>query len=657
MERSEVLQMIRESRKVFPAGRSGRLTVGTDEEYRDFYRMSIDSSADYWASVARELVWMKPWEDTFQGSLPDFKFFVGGLSNVSVNCIDRHLRTQAQKIALIWIGEDGSERRWTYQTLYEETARFASVLKGMGVAQGDVVAIFMPNLLETFAAVHACYRIGAIYNVIFSGFSQEALNDRLRDTGAKVVITADEAVRRGKAIPLKKTLDGVLDSVPTVRHVVVVRRTGAPVNMKEGRDRYWHDWLASVSELAEPVPIEANEPGFIIYTSGTTSKPKGLVHAGIGFLVGAYHNVKYALDLGPEDVYWCTADVGWLTFPIFELVGALAHGTTALVYEGALDYPSPDQVYRIMAKHRVTKIFTAPTLLRMLARYGPGYIKSHDLSALSLIALVGEPLDASTWNWVRDHIGSGQVEINNTYGQSETGSAWTSSLVGTTSAKPGSCGVPLPGHAFKIVDDDGQEVEKGSVGHLMLSNPFPALARTIWHDHEKYLATYFPHGPFYATHDAAVLDDDGHVWVLGRIDDVINVSAHRLSTMEMESAVLELDHIAEAAVVGIGDAIKGEVPVVFVTFRQGYDADTHVVEEVTEGIVRSIGSIARPAHVFLLHAMPKTRSGKIVRRLLKEVLLTHTVKGDITGLEDPEIVPRLIEELGGADIGGNAMTR
>lgn len=645
VEQREALKMIQESRKIHPIRNSGRFLMTTDAECQDFYKESLNKGGEYWASVAGELQWMEPWRETMRGQLPDFQFFVGGQMNVSVNCVDRHAQQTPNKAALIGIAEDGRERTWTYGELYDATARFASALQGMGVKKGDVVAIFLPNLLETFAAVHACYRIGAIYNIIFSGFSQSALYDRLQETAAKVVITADESVRRGRRFPLKATLDGIIDQLPTIEQVVVVRRTRAAVAMKPGRDAYWDEWMARVNQLADPAPIEANEPGFIIFTSGTNSKPKGLVHSGVGFLVGAYHNVKYSLDLGPEDVYWCTADVGWLTFPIFELVGALAHGATAIVYEGALDYPQPNRFYQILENYRVTKVFTAPTLLRMLARYGEDVVKPHDLSQLSLISLVGEPLDATTWHWVRDHVGSGDVEINNTYGQSETGSAWTSSVVGVTSAKPGSCGLALPGHSARIVDEAGSVVPKGAAGHLVIQEPFPALARSIWRDHDRYLSTYFTLGVGYQTYDAAVIDDDGHIWVLGRMDDVINVSAHRLSTMEMESAVLEIAYIAEAAVIGVHDPIKGEVPVVVASLRQGQNVKEISLSEISRRIVDVIGSIARPSQIYLVDAMPKTRSGKIMRRLLKEIITTHSIQGDVTGLEDVSIVPRLISEL------------
>ena len=629
-----------------PAPPSGRLPVKTLPEFLALYRRSVQNPGAYWAEVARELTWFEPWEQDLVGRFPEFQFFVGGRGNVSVNCIDRHLPGGRDRPALVHIQEEGGERVWTWGEFHDATATFAHVLSDLGVRTGDTVALYLPNLLETFAATHACYRLGAVYNIIFSGFSADALYDRLVDTQPRVVVTADEAVRRGRRLPLKQTLDQALTRLPGVEHVVVVRRTGADVPMTPGRDAYWDDLVGRTHGHLAPVSLEANDPGFIIVTSGTTSKPKGLVHAGLGFLVGAYHNVKWALDLGPEDVYWCTADVGWLTFPIFELVGGLPFGATYVFYDGALDYPEPDRFYRIVAEHRVTKVFTAPTALRMLARYGGQWREGHDLSSLRLISLVGEPLDQTTWEWVFRDMGHGRIEINNTYGQSETGSAWTSSAVGVTPAKPGSCGMALPGHAFAVVDEDGREQPAGQVGQLVIREPFPTLARTIWQDPDRYRREYFRLPGLYGSYDSAVLDQDAQIWVLGRIDDVINVAAHRLSTMEMESALLTLPEVAEAAVVGVPDPIRGQVPVAFVTVRAGAGADAAFAERVRTHVADTIGPIARPAKVYVIDAMPKTRSGKIVRRLLRELVVNGTVSGDITGLEDPEVLERLEAQLG-----------
>ncbi len=648
MSYDDQLAMIKDSKLVdppFPA--SSRLPIHNLEEYQNLYRQSLESLPEYWAQVARQLEWFTPWTQVLDGTLPDARWFIDATSNVSVNCIDRHARLRPDQVALIGLTEEGAERRWTYAQLQDVTARTATALLQLGVRQGDVVAIFLPNLLETVAAVHACFRIGAIYNIIFSGFSPRALLDRLQDTQAKLVITADESRRRGRALPLKAKLDEILPQVPSVRHVVVVRRTGASVPMQAGRDLAWDDWLAGATTPTKPQAIEANAPGFIIYTSGTTAKPKGLVHSGLGFLVGTAHNVQYALDLAPSDVYWCTADVGWLTFPIFELVGGLAFGATYILYDGALDYPDAGRFYDIISRYRVNKVFTAPTVLRTLARHGETLLEPYDLTHLERLALVGEPLDGHTWRWIYDHVGRAHMEINNTYGQSETGSAWTSSIAGATPAKPGSCGLALPGHAFAIVDDEGRPLSAGEVGQLAITAPFPTLARTIWGDPDRYRQAYFSipgHPDWYASHDAAVVDHDGHIWVLGRVDDVINVAAHRLSTMEMESAILEVPDVAEAAVIGLADAIKGEVPVAIVTTRRPI-AQEQLEHLVDAAIVNQIGAIARPYAVIAVDQLPKTRSGKIVRRLLKDLVTGKPDIGDISGVENVEILDHLREEL------------
>jgi acetyl-CoA synthetase len=643
--------MVRTSRLVPPPRPpSGRLGITTVDDVRALIEQADDDPGAYWLSVAEQLEWAGGWppDPPMTGSLATgFEWFPGATGNVSVNCVDRHARSDPDRVAIHWVGEDGARDRWTYGQLLDHTSRFARALADLGVRRGDVVVLLLPNLLETFAAVHACFRLGAIYNVVFSGFSPQALADRIVDTGAAVVVTCDQTLRRGRTIDLKRTLDQVVDTLPSVRHVVVVRRTGDPtVPMRPGRDVFYDELLARTPSGIDPVPVEANEPGFLIYTSGTTAKPKGLVHSAMGFLVGALRNVQMSLDLGPEDVYWCTADVGWLTFPIFELVGATALGATMVAVEGALDHPRPDRAYQLIEELGVTKLFTAPTVLRMWARAGASWARSHDLGSLRLVSLVGEPLDATTWEWVHDTIGDGQLEINNTYGQSETGSAWTSSVVGITPAKPGSCGIALPGHRFAVVDDDGRRVPTGQVGFLVLEESFPAMFRGVWHDPERYRSQYFTRfGPDrYDSADAALVDHDGHVWVVGRVDGVINVAAHRLSTMEMESALLDVPGVAEAAVVGVHDPDKGQLPVGFVTCAQGHEGRLDP-EELADALVTAIGPIARPKAIHIVSTMPRTRSGKIVRRLLAELVTTGQAVGDTSGLEDPEVLHVLAREL------------
>ena len=624
-----------------------QMQVREKDSYKDFYRSSIKNSSDFWGDVASEMQWFKKWDKLIDGSFPDFKFFVNGYSNVSLNCIDRYANKTPGKDAIIWLNERGESRRVTYSELRDQTGKFASAMTMIGIKKGDVVAIFLPNVIEAFIAVHACYRIGAIYNIIFSGFSANALKERLIDTEPKIIITAENTIRKGKIIELKEKIDSVIADIPSIENVIVV--AGYDKNRRQigKKDIFFDTFINKAENSLEPLPIEANAPGFIIYTSGTTSKPKGIVHSGIGFLIGSYNNVKYALDLGMGDVYWCTADVGWLTFPIFELVGGLAHGATVIAYEGALDYPSIDHFYKIIEKYNVTKLFTAPTFLRMLARDGETTAKKYNISSLKLVSLVGEPLDIKTWFWVHKNIGDGNIEINNTYGQTETGSAWTSSIVGVTDARPGSCGLPLPGHSFSILDDNGKPLPPNKIGTLVLTEPFPGLARDIWKNHDRFIREYFSIFPnSYCTYDQAVEDSFGHIWVLGRTDDVINVSGHRISTMEMENAVMSVPGVSEAAVIGIEDALTGTTPVVFVSIDKKFNSDINTIKAmVRDSIIAGIGSFAKPSSIFIVSFMPKTRSGKIMRRLLREILVKQSVSGDITGLEDPEIINKLISEL------------
>ncbi len=643
---SGVARMIAEARLVPPA--PGPRTSGLFPSTADYLAYMEAARRDpdgYWARIALELDWFSPWQTLREGALPDFRYYVGGCSNVSYNCLDRHVaRGRRNKAAIIWEGEDGAQRVLTYQMLLAEVSRLANVLADLGVGRGDVVAIYMSNIPEAFAAVHACYRLGAVYTVIFAGFSADAVSQRLRDCRPKVVVVADGSRRRGRVLPLKATLDEALgETAEFVEHVVVVRHTGVEVAMRPERDRWYHQLMAGAAPTRAPEAMEANEPGFVIYTSGTEARPKGVVHSGLGFLVGTYANVKWSLDLRDDDVYWCTADIGWLTFPIFALIGGLAHGATLVVYEGSLDFPGPDRFYDIVARHRVNKVFTAPTALRMLRRFGAEAREGHDLASLELIALVGEPLDPETWHWVQDTIGGGSLCINNTYGQTETATAWTSSVIGFTAAKPGSCGQPLPGYAGRVVDAEGREVAPGQPGYLIITEPFPSLTRTVWGDHGRYLSAYFSRFPgAYFSADTCVVDRDGHYWVIGRVDDVINVSGHRLSTMEMEAALLNHPLVSEAAVIGVDDPLKGLLPMAFVVLRGRAEDHPDIEAELSEQIVRAIGAMARPGRVHVVPALPKTRSGKIMRRLLREILSTGQARGDTSALENPDSLELLL---------------
>jgi acetyl-CoA synthetase len=588
----------------------------------------------YWLQIASELPWDASPTTALRGKLGDFDYFPDARTNVSVACLDRWPR---DRVALLYEREDGLTERFTFGELTDAVARFATALSGLGVDKGDRVAIYTSNVPESFIAIHACYRIGAIYTVIFAGFSSSAVRDRLEDAKPKVVVCTDATLRRGRVVPLKTTLDVAMQGLD-IPHVVVARRVDRAYPLRAG-ELDFAELLAGTSEKAAPVALEANEPGFIIYTSGTTSKPKGLVHAGIGFLVGVYANVKWALALDETDVYWCTADVGWLTFPIFALVGGFAHGATHVIFEGSLDTPTPARPYELMAKYGVTKLFTAPTALRMLRRAGDAHLEGHDLSRLSLVSLVGEPLDPETWFWTRDKLGKGDLFINNTYGQTETGTAWSSSMVGLTPTRPGSCGHPLPGYEARVLREDGTQAAAGELGALALAAPFPCLARTVWGDHARYVETYLSEFPgYYASADAALLDADNQLWVTGRLDDVINVAAHRIGTMELEAALLTHPSVSEAAVVAKPDDVKGTVPIAFVVPRTGSADSPAFRDELAQAVVDAVGAIARPARVFVVPTVPRTRSGKIMRRVLRALVESGEARGDLTSLENPDAI-------------------
>ena len=603
----------------------------------------------YWAWAAEKFRWSRPWDSVRSGGMTDIRYFEGGTLNVADNCVDRHAENpaRADRPAVIWEGEDGAVRSLTYRALRDEVARCANALKSMGIGRGDVVAIYLPNLPEAFVAIHACNRIGAIYTVLFSGFSADAVALRLATSRAACIVTADVSYRRGRAVPLLDNVRRARDRAPALRHVVVVDRSGTGALLQPG-ETGWAGLLAAQSAACPCEPMGANDPAFLIFTSGTESRPKGVVHSVAGFLIGTWANAQWQAGLSTDDVYWCAADVGWLTFPIQAVIGGLAHGGTILCYEGALDTPSPLRFYDIAARHNVTKILIAPTALRMLRAQGDAAAERHRLPSLKLVTVQGEPLDAETFHWVSRQLGAAGVPVINAYGQTETGSTWTYPVYGVDDLKAGSAGRPVPGHAYQVVDEHGRPVAPGVRGDLVLTHPFPTLARTIWDDHPRYLATYFDRdGLVYRTSDEAVVDADGHVWVLGRADDVINVAAHRISTMEIESAATAEPGVAEAAVVGVRHAIKGTVPIAFVTLRA--DADAAAVQgALMASVERAIGGIARLDRVYVLAAMPKTRAGKIMRRLLREAAETGRVSGDISGLEDPGVIDALLAAVEGS---------
>jgi len=637
--------VIKNSKLVYPDQMKTESTpLGSQEAFQSLLKKSQEEPAAFWDEVAQELHWFEPWKETISGSLPDFEFFKDGISNACYNLLDRHIENGAgNRTALIWEGEDGEERIYTYQMLLAEVNRFANVLKSQGIQKGDPVVIYLPNLAESFIAILACFRLGAVYSTVFSGFSEQSLKDRLDSFEPKLIVTADAGIRRGKVIPLKEKVDRVIDEISAVNHVLVVDRLGTEPDMKEGRDLWWHDERKKASIHCEPARVEANEPGIVFYTSGTTGKPKGVVHSGMAFVIQNYIYAKYHMDYRPDDVFWCTADVGWLTMHIWGVAGSLANGVTTVVYEGAPDYPEKDRFYQIIEKYRVSKLFTAPTALRMLRSLGEKALETYDLSCLDVVSLVGEPFDPDTWHWTRDVLGKKRICVNNTWGQTETagcqlaGAAWLSPM------KPGSAGIQFLGADVDIVDDDGNPVPRGTLGNLIIRKPFPMLCRTLWKEPERYYQKYFSQveGSYFAS-DIALEDGDGYFWVVGRSDDAFNVSGHRLSTMEMENAILESDTVSETAVIGIPDDIKGEVPVVFATLRdESVSAEDALQEQIKQQVVDRIGRFACPQSVWFIEAMPKTVSGKIMRRLLKEIVSSGDVTSDVTGLENPDVIEHI----------------
>jgi acetyl-CoA synthetase len=596
----------------------------------------------YWAWVAEQQRWTRPWDAVRTGELGDFTYFDGGQLNVADNCVDRWAQdpATAAKTAVIWEGEPGDVRTISYAELAEEVGRLAGALASLGVVKGDVVAIYLPNAIEAFTAVHACNRIGAIYTILFSGFGPDAVRSRLEASRAKAVIVLDASYRRGKLVPLLETLraargEGGPAQASTVQHTIVVDRTGRGLPLEDGELSY-ADALNLAPEGIPAVPLEANDPAFLIFTSGTEARPKGVVHSVAGFLVGTWANVRWQVGPQDGDVYWVAADVGWLTFPIQAVVGGLANAMTIVCFEGAMDTPTNARFYEICEKHHVTKVLGAPTLLRMLRKYGDDLAAAHPLPDLKLVTVQGEPLDGDTFTWATTHLGrrGGGVPVVNAYGQTETGSTWAYPVAGVEALKPGSTGTAVPGHVYDIVDDNGKPVLPGTKGNLVLTQPFPTLARTVWDDPERYQHAYFSRFPgCYGTNDEAVLDEDGHLWVLGRADDVINVAAHRISTLEIEAIATAHPQVAEAAVVGVSHATKGTVPVGFLTLLDGADPG-QVKQEVSAQVASQLGGYARLDAVYLTAALPKTRTGKIMRRLLRDVVEHGEPQGDTSAMED-----------------------
>jgi acetyl-CoA synthetase len=592
---------------------------------------ALPSADAYWEWVAGQQRWMEPWQTLRSGDIADARYFEGGRINVADNCLDRWAEdpATAERCAVIWEGEPGEVRTLTYAQLADEANRLAAGLLELGINKGDVVGVYMPNLVEAFTAIHACNRIGAVYTVLFSGFGEEAVASRLEASRAVAVVVADASFRRGKRIPLLETLRAARPRIASLRATVVVDRTGDAAALQEGEHAY-ADVLERGAAGTPAVPLDPNEPSFLIFTSGTESKPKGVVHSVGGFLVGTWANARWQVGYEPDDVFWVAADVGWLTFPIQAVVGGLACGMTIACFEGAFDTPTTARFYEFCERHKVTKVLAAPTVARMLRKFGDDLAAEHPLN-LKLVTMQGEPLDADTFEWTTKTFGA---PVINAYGQTETGSTWTYPVYGAESLKAGSVGTAVPGHEYLIVDDDGEPVPPGVKGNLVLTAPFPTLARTVWDDHERYLSTYFQSFPGrYATHDEAVLDHDGHLWVLGRADDVINVAAHRISTMEIEAVVIAHPAVVDAAVVGVAHDTKGTVPIAFVVLAEE-DHKDGVLADIKRQVVAELGGYAQLDRVYVTTAMPKTRTGKTMRRLLRDLVEHGKPTGDTSAMED-----------------------
>ena len=637
-----------ENRKFPPSAEFKREALVTDTS---LYDEAAEDYQGFWARQAAELLtWSTEWHTICEWQLPNAQWFVGGQLNVSYNCLDRHVEAgRGDKVAFYWEGEPGDARVLTYADLLDEVQRFANALKGLGVQRGDRVNIYLPMVPEAAIAMLACARIGAAHSVVFGGFSAQSLSDRINDAEAKVLITADGGHRRGEVFPLKPAADDAIASTPTIEHVVVVRRGGNDVEMISGRDHWYHDLIAAADPVCPAEPMDSEQLLFLLYTSGTTGQPKGIMHTSGGYLTQAAFTHKYVFDLHPEtDVFWCTADVGWVTGHSYIVYGPLANGATSVMYEGVPNFPGNDRLWAIIEKYQVTKFYTAPTAIRTFMKWGAKEPAKHDLSSLRLLGSVGEPINPEAWMWYREHIGGGNCPVVDTWWQTETGGIMISPLPGATTTKPGSATFPLPGIGAEVVDDAGRHVAHGG-GYLTLTQPWPGMLRGIWGDPQRYFDTYWSRfeGRYFAG-DGCKLDDEGYLWLLGRVDDVMNVSGHRISTTEVESALVSHPAVAEAAVVGALDATTGQAIIAYVTLRGGSEVD---IAELREHVGVEIGAIAKPKTIYFTADLPKTRSGKIMRRLLRDVAEGRNL-GDTTTLADASIVGEL-QRRAAADSAGD----
>jgi acetyl-CoA synthetase len=655
VETQAIEALLKENRSFPPPEDFARQANLNDPE---IYTRAAEDPEAFWADVARGLDWFHPWEQVLHWEVPFAKWFVGGKLNACYNCVDRHVRTaRRNKAAIIWEGENGESRVLTYWDLYREVNRFASVLREhFGIRKGDRVCIYMPMVPELPIAMLACARIGAVHTVVFGGFSAESLKERINDCQCRLVITADGGYRRGTVIPLKRSVDEALQECPSVEGVVVVRRLGLGLtdatftHMQEVRDHWWHRVIEDVSPRSDCEEMDSEDLLFILYTSGSTGKPKGIVHTTGGYLTGVYATTKWVFDLKEEDVFWCTADCGWVTGHSYLVYGPLANGATIVMYEGAPDFPDRDRFWAICEKYGVTVFYTAPTAIRAFMKWGTEHVEKHDLSTLRLIGSVGEPINPEAWMWYQQNIGGGRCPVVDTWWQTETGHILISPLPGITTTRPGSATFPLPGIEADVVDEAGQSVPLGGGGYLVLKRPWPGMLRGLYGDPERYREVYWSrYGTMYFAGDGAKRDEDGYFWLLGRVDDVMNVAGHRISTMEVESALVDHPAVAEAAVIGKHHELKGQAIAAFVTVKDGFKAGTELQDELKEHVVKKIGAISRPDDIIFTSELPKTRSGKIMRRLLRDIAEGRAL-GDTTTLADPNVVAMLrerYEEEGG----------
>jgi len=641
---SGAVDTVMQESRVFPppVEFAEKARIGSLEEYQTMWDKAAADLEGFWAKQATELHWFQPYKHVLEWNEPFAQWFAGGKTNVSYNCLDAHLGTPRQnKAAFIWEGEPGEQRTLTYQQLHREVCKFANVLKGLGIGQGDVVSIYMPLVPELAIAMLACARIGAIHSVIFGGFSSEAIADRNNDAKAKLVVTADAGWRRGQQLPLKQNVDEALKKSPTVKHCVVLKRVGNQVHMEAGRDHWWDDLMREASADCPAAELDSETPLFILYTSGSTGKPKGIKHTTAGYNLYVKKTFEWVFDHRDEDVYWCTADAGWITGHSYVVYGPLSAGATVVMYEGAPNWPREDRFWEIIEKYRVTIFYTAPTAIRSFIKWGDAHVDKHDLSSLRLLGTVGEGINPEAWMWYHTKIGGGRCPIVDTWWQTETGGIMMTPLPGAIPTKPGSCTKPLPGIIPAIVDEGGDPVPPGHGGWLVMTKPWPGMLRGIWGDDQRYKEQYWGKvRHMYLAGDNSRCDQDGYYWIMGRIDDVLNVAGHRLSTIEIESALVSHPLVAEAAAVGRPDSIKGEAVAVFVTLKGG-DPNEELKKELKAHVRKEIGALAVPDDIRFTNALPKTRSGKIMRRLLKDIASGKQTIGDTTTLEDYGVLAKL----------------